>query len=114
MKKIFALSILAYTISSQSFALEKNIDFYNNGHTSKSIISYEGKLNEFNNIKFEDNILYIDNIKKESFIRLNDKTGYLYSYSLNNSMYDILKNHIGENVSFNNYENYKIFRVFNC
>lgn len=111
MKKTFALSILAFTISSQSFALEKNIDFYNNGHTSKSIISYEGKLSEFNNIKFEDNILYIDNIKKESFIRLNDKTGYLYSYSLNNSMYDILKNHIGENVSFNNSDGYKIFRV---
>lgn len=111
MKKKLVLSILSLTISIQSFALEKNIDFYNNGHTSKSIISYEGKLNEFKNIKFNNNILYIDNIKKESFIRLNSKTGQLYSYSLNNSMYDILKNHIGENVLFNNSHEYKIFRV---
>lgn len=109
MKKTLIMSTIAIAITSQTFAIEKNIDFYQN----KSIISYSGNIENFNNVKFEGNNLYIDNIKKDSFIRLNDKTGYHYSYQITNSIYDVLNNNVGKNIKYKELNDFKIFRVEN-
>lgn len=99
----FALSFL---LTGETFALEKNLDFYQN----KTIISFDGKLKEFDNITFNENVLYLNNIKKDSFIRLNNKAGLLYHYNKNNNLYSTLKNNIGKKVQFNK-KDYILFNI---
>lgn len=62
MNKILLISILLFTNS--AFAINTNIDFYSN----KSVISFEGKINEFNNIKFENKTLYLDKVNRDLFL----------------------------------------------
>lgn len=99
----FALSFL---LTGESFALEKNLDFYQN----KTIISFDGELKDFENISFNENILYLNNVKKDSFIRLNNKAGLVYHYNKNNNLYSTLKNNIGKTIEFENKE-YILFNV---
>lgn len=105
MNKILLISILLFTNS--AFAINTNIDFYPN----KSVISFEGKINEFNNIKFENKTLYLDKVNRDLFLRLNDNTGIYYYYTDNDSIYNKLRKNVGENILHQKHNMSKILKI---
>lgn len=105
MNKILLISILLFTNS--AFAINTNIDFYSN----KSVISFEGKINEFNNIKFENKTLYLDKVNRDLFLRLNDNTGLYYYYTDNDSIYNKLRKNVGENILHQKHNMSKILKI---
>jgi hypothetical protein len=105
MNKSLLIPILLFTNS--AFAINTNIDFYPN----KSVISFEGKINEFNNIKFENKTLYLDKVNRDLFLRLNDNTGIYYYYTDNDSIYNKLRKNIGENILHQKHNMSKILKI---
>ncbi len=105
MNKNLLIPILLF--SNSAFAVNTNIDFYPN----KSVISFEGKINEFNNIKFDNKTLYLDKVNRDLFLRLNDNTGIYYYYTDNDSIYNKLRKKVGEDILHKEHNISKILKI---
>ena len=72
--KLF-LSISLLTVSISTYALDKNIDFYNGTNR----YSLNGTVNEFKNVKYEENIISLQDGNESTYLTVNKQTpSHLY------------------------------------
>jgi len=97
--KLLAISIF-FSISSQTFAITKNIDFYTGPSDNTNRFTVSGMLSEINNAEFNGSTLLVEGLNASSYITLNDKAPYFISYNEQNlNLYELLNKNKGKTIT---------------